>query len=181
LVKTIILTTSFFLFHNVFSQDSEIELLTKKMNYHISNKQYDSLIHNCLELKSLSNKKAKELDVNYYLADAYFRTQQYQYAVKYSSIYLRTPSFQLSYHGFLKKVNKRKLCYNLFEMYKEHGDYLLALKYLHKIDKKYNKYSCGTSKRRWKIHIYEEMILCYSKLNKLKSVEIYNKKIDELK
>jgi tetratricopeptide (TPR) repeat protein len=179
-VKTIFLTTSFFLFHNVFAQDSEIELLAKKMNCHIANKQYDSLIHNCLELKSLSKKTAKELDVNYYLADAYYCTQQYQNAVKYSSKYLRTPSFELSYHGFLKKVNKRKLCYNLFEMYKEQGNYWLALKYLHKIDKKHDHFRCGTGKLRWKIHIYEEMILCYSKLNKLKSVEIYNKKIDEL-
>jgi len=81
-VKTIILITSFFLFHNVFAQDSEIELLTKKMNYHISNKQYDSLIHNCLELKSLSKKAAKKEDVNYYLTDAYYHTQQYQNAIK---------------------------------------------------------------------------------------------------
>lgn len=163
-------------------QNKDLEKLVDQTDTYKEQNNYDSLIIVCNKIKSISHKKAKEKNVDYYIAKSYFETKQFSNAIKYSKRYLRKPAMRhLTREGFTMRIYKRYLCYNLYEIYKGQGDSKRALKYLQKIDKKYDNMFCGTGKGWWREDLYKKMIACYTARNDQKHVTIYKKKIEELK
>jgi len=148
----------------------------------LNTESYDSFIIICKEIKSASLKVSKNENINFYLADFYYKTRKYNDAIKLSKNFLKKPMFERpSRISFFRNVDRRQICYNLSSIYLERKDYQKSLKYLLKIEKKYNKYWCcmGTCNGR-KIELYQKIIGCYTVLRNVKKVEIYKKKLEDI-
>lgn len=66
-------------------QNNDLEKLVEQKYDYKEKKNYDSLIIVCNKIKSISHKRAKEENVDYYIANSYFETKQFAKAIKYTN------------------------------------------------------------------------------------------------
>lgn len=145
------------------------------------NKKYDSLILICNQIKKINRKAAKEEDVDYCLADSYYRIKQYDKAIEFSKTYLKVSAKKNIRKEREILFNKRLLCENLCEIYKERHDTLTALKYLLEIEKHYFFGWHYSSPKGWRgIEFYEEILELYVALHDEEGVAKYFEKIEAL-
>ena len=138
---------------------------------------YDSIIIVGNQIKSINKKVAENEDVDYALADAYFETKQYDKAIEFSKIYLHVSASDRTREGLHRLIQKKYLCYNLSDIYKIRHDTAMALKYLLKIENKYD-YSNSCLRAKWKRKLYENIIECYTTLGNKNKVSKYEHKRD---
>jgi tetratricopeptide (TPR) repeat protein len=161
-------------------QQNTIDKLENELAFDIRNDKYDSLLIVCNQIKKLDKKLAKENNVDYYIADAYFHTKQYNEAIKYSKRYFRKFAPRRTRVGLGLRIYKRYLAYNLYEIYMLRNNTKMAVSYLVNIDEKYDGRFCGTGKKAWRLGLYDQIIECYSKLKMENKVAFYRKKKEKL-
>ncbi|MBI1288714.1 MAG: hypothetical protein GC178_14180 [Flavobacteriales bacterium] len=160
-------------------QKADLEALNDEMYKLMGTNDEDGFLAVCLQIKAASKKLARENNVDYYIADGYFETGQYDLAIKYGNQYLRslpnadTPRWRL-------KLNKRMICTNLYKIYKERGDNKKAVEYIRRIENHYDVYFDGHMVRLGKTKMYERMIECYTALGNQKLVDRYTEKLEAL-
>lgn len=166
--------------------DSFVDLVDKfysrQLNDSLNAESYDSFIIICKEVKSISQRVAWNENINFYLANFYYKTRKYNESIKLSKTFLNRPMFERrSRASYFRNIDRREIAYNLSSIYLERKDYKKSLKYLLKIEKRYNKYWCCMGIcDGWKIELYQKIINCYEVLRNFKKVELYKKKLLKL-
>lgn len=163
-------------------QNEKLKELIKLKDRFLKEEKYDSLLMICKKIKDLDLKAAIVEKANFYMAEAYYKSGEYDQAIKYTKRFLRRPTIkELSPYFYKQNMDKRELSYNMYNIYMSRLDYKHAIKCLEKINKKYDNFNIEVGRRNWRIQLYENMIYCYNQLGEEKMAQVYTAKHDKLK
>jgi tetratricopeptide (TPR) repeat protein len=166
----------------LFGQNEQIDTYWKLRSRYYKEKKYDSVIVISKQFNKQYPKVAKEEYLDYYLALAAFKAEQYDLAIKQSrkiipACYHRTRTRS----SIEKSFRCQELCFQLADYYEQSGNYKKAYRNISLINRKFDFLKCGNGKASWRKNLYNRMIDYSTKLgqtNRGKRLEKKRKEIE---
>lgn len=165
------------------AQHTETERCLTLYEKYRKEKKYDSVVIVCKQLMQQDRKISKEYHLDYALANAAFKSGNYELAVKQSKKFL--PNFYIPAQAhrnrqcFQKNMHCKTLCSQLADYYAQTGNLSKEYHYLSLMFHKFNSAPCGTGRQVWRNTVYQRMIDCSNRMGRTKRAERLEKRLEK--